>query len=584
MTPGRLIAWMWRSYLRPHRLLLLAALLLMSVEGSMMGALSYLVQPMFDHVFTGGTPNAVFWVAGAVSGVFILRALSGLGQRVLMSIAGERFVAAMQTDLLRHMMTLDQSFHQTHSPGALIERVRGDSGALKSVWTSVIAAVGRDVVSLITLIGVALSVDWRWTLIAIAGAPLLVWPIMLLQKVVRRTSRHARESAASISTRLDEIFHGMATIQLTGSEAREAARFKHGVDSFVGAQIRSEAGSAGIPAMMDIVAAIGFAGVLTYGGLQIIHGEKTVGEFMSFFTAMALIFEPLRRLGAVSGAWQVALSSLERVRGLFDITPTIVTPAHPLPTPTVMRIDMNDVRFGYGRDLVLNGLNFTAEAGQTTALVGPSGAGKSTVFYLFARLADPQSGAITIGGTDLRQIDLVALRGLFSIVSQDTALFDETIRDNILLGRQNVSEARLREVMDAAHVSEFVSSLPQGLDTPAGPRGSGLSGGQRQRVAIARAILRNAPILLLDEATSALDAHSEALVQEALTRLSQGRTTLVIAHRLATVRDADKIVVMQQGLVVDQGRHEDLIARSGVYADLYNLQFRPAEQANAAAD
>jgi ATP-binding cassette, subfamily B, bacterial MsbA len=584
MSPVRLIVWMWRSYLRPHRFLLLAALLLMSVEGSMMGALSYLVQPMFDHVFTGGTPSAVIWVALSVSGVFILRALSGFGQRVLMAIAGERFVAAMQSDLLRHMMTLDQSFHQTHSPGALIERVRGDSGALKSLWTSVIAAVGRDVVSLIALLGVALSVDWRWTLIAIAGAPLLVWPIMLLQKLVRRTSRHARESAASISTRLDEIFHGMATIQLTGSEAREAARFKQGVDSFVGAQIRSEAGSAGIPGMMDVVAAIGFAGVLTYGGLQIIHGEKTVGEFMSFFTAMALIFEPLRRLGAVSGAWQIALSSLERVRGLFDIAPTIITPANPLPTPTVMRIEMADVRFGYGRELVLKGLNFTAEAGQTTALVGPSGAGKSTVFNLFARLADPQSGAITIGGTDLRQIDLVALRGLFSIVSQNTALFDETIRDNILLGRQNVSEARLREVMDAAHVSEFVSSLPKGLDTPAGPRGSGLSGGQRQRVAIARAILRNAPILLLDEATSALDAHSEALVQEALARLSQGRTTLVIAHRLATVRDADKIVVMQQGLVVDQGRHEDLIARSGVYADLYNLQFRPAEQANAAAD
>ncbi|MDE3029115.1 MAG: ABC transporter ATP-binding protein, partial [Paracoccaceae bacterium] len=300
MSPVRLIVWMWRSYLRPHRFLLLGALMLMSVEGSMMGALSYLVQPMFDHVFTGGTPSAVIWVAFSVSGVFVLRALSGFGQRVLMAIAGERFVAAMQSDLLRHMMTLDQSFHQTHSPGGLIERVRGDSGALKSLWTSVIAAVGRDVVSLIALLGVALSVDWRWTLIAIAGAPLLVWPIMLLQKLVRRTSRHARESAASISTRLDEIFHGMATIQLTGSEAREAARFKQGVDNFVGAQIRSEAGSAGIPGMMDVVAAIGFAGVLTYGGLQIIHGEKTVGEFMSFFTAMALIFEPLRRLGAVS--------------------------------------------------------------------------------------------------------------------------------------------------------------------------------------------------------------------------------------------------------------------------------------------
>ncbi len=334
VNPIALLRWMWRAYLQPYRLILLAALLLMSVEGSMMGAISYLIQPMFDTVFVGGNASAVIWVAFAVSGVFVIRALAGFGQRVLTAIAGERFVAAMQSDLLRHLMTLDQSFHQTHSPGGLIERVRGDSATLRQLWTSVLAAVGRDVVALVSLLGVALSVDWRWTLIAVAGAPILVWPIVLLQKVVRRTSRSARETASRISTRLDEIFHGMVTIQLSGTEAREGARFAASVDSFVRAQIRAEAGSAGIPALMDVVAAIGFAGVLTYGGFQIIAGEKTVGEFMSFFTAMALIFEPLRRLGAVSGAWQVALASLERVRELFDISATITTPAAPLPAPT----------------------------------------------------------------------------------------------------------------------------------------------------------------------------------------------------------------------------------------------------------
>ena len=565
---------MWRDYLRPHIPILAVALVLMSIEGGTQGALSYLIQPMFDRITVGGHASDVVWVALAVSGVFLLRALSGFAQRVLMAMAGERFVAAMQTDLLAHLMRLDQSFHQTQSPGALIERVRGDTATLRMLWGTVLSAVGRDVVALLSLLGVALSVDWRWTLIAVAGAPLLVWPITRLQQVVRRTSRAARETASRISTRLDEIFHGMATIQLTGTEAREGGRFRAEVNDYVHAQIRAEAGSAGIPAMMDVVAAIGFAGVLTYGGMQIIHGEKTMGEFMSFFTAIALLFEPMRRLGSVSGAWQVARASLERIRSLFDAAPRIVTPAAPDPLPTRMRIEIDAVTFGYGREPVLHGLSFTAEAGQTTALVGPSGAGKSTVFGLLSRLADPQGGAIRIGGRDLRRLELAGLRGLFSVVSQDSALFDETIRDNILMGRQGVSEARLAEVLEAAHIREFVAGLPQGLDTPAGPRGSGLSGGQRQRVAIARALLRDAPILLLDEATSALDAQSETYVQEALGKLQKGRTTLVIAHRLATVRDADKIVVLDHGRVVDQGTHEDLIARSGVYADLYRLQFR----------
>ncbi|MFC2966674.1 ABC transporter ATP-binding protein [Acidimangrovimonas pyrenivorans] len=578
MTGGALFLWIWRGYLHPHRWLLLAALVLMSVEGGMMGALSYLVKPMFDRVFVEGDKAAVFWVAFAVSGVFILRALAGLGQRILMVLSGERAVAALQADMLAHLMTLDQGFHQTHPPGSLIERVRGDTGTLRGLWTSVVAALGRDVVALVSLFAVALSVDWRWTLIAVAGAPLLVGPILLLQKLVRHTSRSARASAARLSTRLDEIFHGLTTIQLTGTEARESARFGADQKAFIGAQVRAEAGSAGIPAMMDVVAAIGFAGVLSYGGLQIIAGEKTVGEFMSFFTAIALIFEPLRRLGAVSGAWQVARASLERIREMFDRPATIVTPAKPGPVPETMRVELDDVRFAYDRDPVLNGLSFTAEPGQTTALVGPSGAGKSTVFHLLARLADPQSGAIRIGGRELHTIELGTLRNLFSVVSQDAALFDESLRDNILMGRQGVAEDKLAEALRAAHADEFTAALPQGLDTPAGPRGSGLSGGQRQRIAIARALLRDAPILLLDEATSALDAQSEALVAEALDRLSQGRTTLVIAHRLSTVRDADKIVVMKEGRVVEQGTHDELLARGGTYAELYRLQFRDSAE------
>ncbi|MFD1913172.1 ABC transporter ATP-binding protein [Halodurantibacterium flavum] len=576
-TERRLLGWAWRNYLRRRMPMLGIALLLMSIEGAMLGALSYLMQPMFDQVFIGGDTGAVYWVAAAISGVFILRASAALTHRILMSWLGERVTAEVQSDLLRHIMTLDQSFFQVHSPGNLIERVRGDSAAIRQIFAGVIAAFGRDAVALISLISVTLYIDWTWTLIAAVGTPLLIVPVILLQRAVRKTSRISRAVAAQNSTRLDEIFHGIRTIQLTGSEAREAGRYRDSVNQFVRAQLRTEAGSAGIPALIDIVAAIGFAGVLTYGGMQIIGGEKTVGQFMAFFTAMALVFDPLRRLGGVSAALQNALASVERMYAILHTRPTIqspVPPRAPLPARNETRIELDHVTFSYGVDPVLRETTFTAEAGETTALVGPSGAGKTTIFTLLTRLADPQQGAIRIGGRDLRDMDLAGLRGIFSVVSQDAALFDETIRDNILMGRTDVSPARLQEVLEAAHVAEFLSLMPLGLDTPAGPRGSALSGGQRQRVAIARALLRDAPILLLDEATSALDAQSEALVQAALDRLSVGRTTLVIAHRLSTVRDAHKIVVMERGAVVQQGTHGDLIRQGGLYADLHRLQFK----------
>ncbi|MDO9526002.1 MAG: ATP-binding cassette domain-containing protein, partial [Gemmobacter sp.] len=239
-------------------------------------------------------------------------------------------------------------------------------------------------------------------------------------------------------------------------------------------------------------------------------------------------------------------------------------------------IVLDNVSLSYGDHAVLNGLSFTAVAGQRTAIVGPSGAGKSTVFHLLTRLVDPQSGRITLAGQDIAGLDLDSLRGQFGVVSQDAWLFDETLRDNILLGRTDIPETRLTQVLDAANATEFVARLPLGLDTPAGPRGSALSGGQRQRIAIARALVRDAPIMLMDEATSALDAASEALVTEALDRLAQGRTTLVIAHRLATVQRADRIVVMDRGRVVDQGTHAELMARGGMYADLCRLQFSTA--------
>ncbi|MEM9524542.1 MAG: ABC transporter ATP-binding protein, partial [Pseudomonadota bacterium] len=340
-------------------------------------------------------------------------------------------------------------------------------------------------------------------------------------------------------------------------------------------QLKAVFWKASIPGIVDIAAGIGFFGVLIYGGQEIIAGEKTVGEFMSFFTAIALTFDPIRRLGALSGAWQNAAAGIERLLELFETRPTLTVPAVPKHLDeNLPDIGLEDVYVAYGHLPVLRGTSFRAEAGRTTALVGASGAGKSTVFNVLTRLIEPASGRIVVGGVPVDQFHPADLRGQFSVVRQDALLFDETLRDNILLGRKDVSEDTLKSVLDAAHVTGFLSSLPNGLDSPAGPRGSNLSGGQRQRIAIARALLRDTPILLLDEATSALDAQSEAVVQNALDRLSEGRTTLVIAHRLATIRNADKIVVMDEGRVVEEGCHDTLLAREGVYATLHQFDER----------
>ncbi len=574
----RLFVWLWRDYLRHHKALLAGAVVLMMIEGSMLALISRLVQPMFDDVFTAGDRGALFFVGFAVMTIFFVRAATSAGQRILMATIQQYTAAAMRKHLLRHLMTLDSGFFQMHPPGQLIERVQGDVNAINSVWGSILTAIARDLVSLIGLLAVALWIDWRWTLLAIVGIPLLVLPSLLVQAYIRRRARNAREVAGNVSTRLDEVFHGMNQIKLNALEGYQARRYDALIQQGVRAEVRTAVGQATVPSLIDIMTGIGFLGVLIYGGSEIIAGEKTNGEFMAFFTAMSLAFDPLRRLGLMSGQWQMAAASVERLQYIFNLQPTILSPATAKPVPqSSPRIALEDVALQYGDLPVLRGASFVAEAGKTTALVGASGAGKSTVFNVLTRLVEPQSGLVQVGDHPITDYDLTDLRGLFSVVTQDAALFDETLRDNILLGREDVTDAQLQAVLDAAHVSDFLPALPNGLDSPAGPRGSNLSGGQRQRVAIARALLRDTPILLLDEATSALDTKSEKIVQTALEKLSKGRTTLVIAHRLSTIRDADSIVVMDQGRVVDQGDHHTLLEKGGIYADLHRLQFSQEE-------
>ena len=574
LSSRRLFARLWRDYLRPHRLSMAIALVLLVVEGSTLALLSYALEPLFDRVFVGGDVGAIWIIGSFILSLFVIRATTLVASRTMLTAIAQRTSAAMQVDLLRHLLTLDGGFFQINPPGQLIERVQGDTAAVQGVWSLLVTGFGRDSVALAALTVVAVSVDPQWAAFAVVGTPLLILPALAVQRYIRRKFGQLREQAGRRATRLDEIFHGITAIKLNRIEDYQLDRFKRIVASIVKAETKSVASRVTVPAMIDIVTGIGFFTVIIFGGREIAQGERTVGEFMAFFSAMTLAFQPLRRLGDMAGQWQTAAVSLRRIYGLLDRQAEVRAEAA---TPAVAIADtglrFEDVRLSFGEHEVLRGVSFTAEPGKTTALVGPSGAGKSTIFNLLTRLVDPQSGRIELGGSDIRGFELNQLRDQFSVVSQEPSLFDETIRENILLGRRDISPEALSRALDAAHVTEFTATLPNGLDTPAGPRGSSLSGGQRQRVAIARAVLRDAPILLLDEATSALDATSERLVQEALDRLSYGRTTLVIAHRLATVRGADKIIVLDHGRVVEEGTHDMLLALGGLYAGLCRLQF-----------
>lgn len=552
------------------------AFLLMMVEGATLGALSKAIEPLFDQVLskTGGS-GAVLAVGLAIFGLFVLRGLATIASRTVIAAVTQKVAAQMQSGLLRHLLTLEGKFYQQNPPGALIERVQGDTLAVQGLWSAIVAGIGRDLFSLVFLFGVALSIDPVWTIAALIGAPLLILPSLLVQRYIRRKSVHLRDQAGMRATRLDEIFHGIQAVKLNRMEAYQAGRFDRVLGIIRRAEVKIMAGRALMPGMMDFVTGFGFFAVLLMAGSQIASGERTTGEFMSFFTAMSLTFQPMRRLGDLSGSWQVAATSLERIYDLLDTAPASTRPTVSVarPEPGAPEIRFDAVEFSHGDQPILRGLSFTARAGATTAIVGASGAGKSTVFQLLTGLLDPAAGHILIGGVDAAQLALPDQRRLFASVTQDAALFDETLRENIELGHP-LPEAALSRALHDAHVAEFLNLLPDGLETPVGPRGSALSGGQRQRVAIARALAQDAPVLLLDEATSALDARSEAAVADALAKASKGRTTLVIAHRLATVREADHILVMDQGRVVEEGTHTDLIAQGGHYARLYQLQFK----------
>ena len=424
-----LMGWLWRGYLRHYMGWLGVAFAFMLIEGSTVGGLAYMMQPMFDHVFVAGNADALIWVSLAFFAIFTIRGITSVCQKVVLSRVSLVSGAHLRKDMLARIIRQDPAFHQENPPGFLIQRVQGDVGAINQVWQAVITGAGRDVTQLVATMYVALMVDWRWTVIMLIGLPMLLVPLSWLQRYVRKKAARARDLGASLSTRLDEIFHGIVPIKLNNLEDYQEARYAHHMDDYVHQEVKANFGTSSMTCMIDMMAGLGVMGVVLYGGQQIIGGEKSVGEFMSFFTAIGLTFDPMRRLASVSGIWQSAAAAMERLKELMDAPIAVTSPQNPVPAPKGLpEVRLENVTLNYGSAPVLRGLSLVADAGKTTALVGASGAGKSTIFNVVTRLIDPQEGTANVGGVNVDQMSLDDLRGLYSVVTQEALLFDETLR------------------------------------------------------------------------------------------------------------------------------------------------------------
>ena len=569
-----LFKWFWSLYVREHFGLLFTALIFMSIEGSMLGLLSYSIKFLFDNVLVSKDTSSILIVAVVIFSIFSIRAIAGFVHRLLTVNVCQKIIKVIQDRMVAHLLNMDVGFHQKNSPGILMDRVRADSKALSESVGEAFMTVGRDGFSLISLLAVVFFIDWKWSLIAFLGIPFLVLPILLLQGLVRSRAGENRDYESKANVRLDEIFHGITDIKLNRAEGRERNKFFDILQLTHKVRLRLEAGMAGIPAMIDVIAAIGFLAVMVFGAIDITSGSKTIGEFMSFFTAMALIFEPLRRLSNVSGNIQVAMASLERVFKIFEEKSSIVFPTLSSVEKKFDKIgiEFDSVHFSYEDKKVLENITFGIEEGTSNAIVGYSGSGKTTLFNLITRLIDPSSGLIKLNGINIKDFCLNDLRSLISVVRQDGMVFDETILENIRFGKPTASDVEIREAAKMAYVDEFTNELKDGLNTVVGPRGSTLSGGQRQRISIARAFLRDSPLLLLDEPTSALDSKSEELIQKSLSNLAKHSTTITIAHRLSTIVDSDKVLVLDNGKIVGQGKHSKLLLENSLYSNLFKSQ------------
>ena len=575
-TTYTLVKRLLKESVRPYLKWIGFALVGMVFVAGATAASAWLMKPVINDVFVAKNKEFLLPISIAVLVTFAIKGFANYAQSVIMHYVGQRIITDTQHRLYGHLTRMDLGFFHQTPTGNLISRFTVDINMMRAAVSNALTGIGKDFLTLIFLVGVMFIQDWYLAVIAFVVFPVAILPIVKLGQRIRKVTVSTQEEIGQFTTLLEQTIQGARVVKAYRMEEYEKGRFRKIAERvfqlvFKTARIRSMASP-----IMETLGGVAVALVIFYGGFRVIEESMNPGAFFSFITALLLAYEPMKRLANLNASLQEGLASAQRLFGLLDTKPNIIDK----PDAATLKIKggnivLNQVNFSYiPKHPVINGISLSVPAGKLVALVGPSGAGKSTILNLIPRFYEVDSGIIKIDGIDVQDATLDSLRRNIALVSQEIILFDDTVRANIAYGRPDASEKEITQAAKNAAAHDFIEAMSNGYDTYVGERGTKVSGGQRQRLAIARAMLKNAPILLLDEATSSLDAESEREVQAALMELMKGRTTLVIAHRLSTVIEADLIHVIDNGKLVESGNHPELLSKNGTYARLYALQFK----------
>ncbi len=568
------------KFIKPYRWTLAGGFLCSAMVALLTAAYAWLVRPVLDDVFIRKDGFMLTILPVTIIVVALFKGLFHYGQAYLVRYVGSRIIADIRKDLYHHIVLLPIGFHAKNATGKLMSRVINDVGLMQTAVSTVVKDLFQQSLTMIALTGVIFYQNWRLALMASLAIPFATYPLIRVGRRLRKVARAGQEKIGDLTSVLQETFAGIRVVKAFGREDFETERFNKKNMNYFKNVMRATSVSEITGPMMETFGSIGAAGIIWYGGYQVITDQMTPGTFFSFMAASMMMYAPLKGLSSANNVLQQALAAAERIFSILDQKNERQLDTGRRLVPGLHgEIEFREVSFQYDgiRSAALSNISLKAKPGEVIALVGSSGAGKTTLVNMIPRFYEPQGGTILIDGIPIQEINLDSLRSQIGIVSQEVVLFDDTVRWNIAYGLDHVSDEEVVRAAEAAYAHLFIGKMPKGYDTVLEKGGANLSGGERQRLAIARALLKNPPILVLDEATSALDAESEFIVQKALVNLMKNRTTFVIAHRLSTVQRATCILVVDQGRIVEMGRHEDLMQRDGPYRKVYQMQFVHAE-------